>query len=191
MRKIIYLHTFEKRVQGIISMEKKVVKPFKNYFLKKLVHTRLFFIRKNTTLLNFIDRIKAVKKVLIILPINKHEEQMARTYLEKFSAIFTSCQISTLDVTSLRKSDVNWLGVPNTSYLRNIQSEDFDLIIDLNGSHNYICAYLGALTRAPMRLHIAEGIFDKIYNIQIRSEPGDSLERCYDRVLHYLELMRQ
>jgi hypothetical protein len=167
-----------------------VVKPLQNYFLKKLVHTRLFFIKKNTQLVNFAERIKNVKKVLIILPINKREELIARTYLSKFNKLFKSSQISTLDVNSLRKTDVNWLGVPNMNYLKNIQSEDFELLIDLNGSHDYVCAYLGALTRASLRLHVSQGIFDKIYNLQFMSQPQESMEVRYNRVLHYLELMR-
>jgi hypothetical protein len=167
-----------------------VVKPLKNYFLKKLVHTRLFFIKKNSQLLDFSERIKNVKKILIILPINKQEERIARSYLSKFNKLFKSSQISTLDVTSLRKSDVNWLGVPNTTYLKNIQSEDIELLIDLNGSHEYVCAYLGALTRAALRLHVSQGIFDKIYNLQFISQPHETLETRYNRALHYLELMR-
>ena len=168
-----------------------MIQPLKNYFLKKLVHARLFFIKKNTQLLNFFELLKQVKKVLIILPINKKEERIARTYLSRFNSLFSASQISTLDVTSLRRSDVNWLGVPNMSYLKNIQSEDFELLIDLNGSHDYICAYLGALTRASLRLHVSQGIFDKIYNLQFRSQPQESIENRYDRVLRYLELMRQ
>jgi hypothetical protein len=172
-------------------MELTVVKPLKKYFLRKLVYTRLFFIKKNTKLLNFIDMIKQVKKVLIILPINKKEEHIARDYLSKFNTLFKSSQISTLDVTSLRKTDVNWLGIPNMTYLKNIQSEDFELLIDMNGSHDYVCAYLGALTRASLRLHVSQGTFDKIYNLQFRSQPQELLETRYNRVLHYLELMRQ
>ena len=168
-----------------------MVKPLKKYFLRKLVHTRLFFIKKNTRLLNFIEIIKKVKKVLIILPINKNEERIARDYLSRFNALFKASQISTLDITSLRKTDVNWLGVPNTTYLKNIQNEDFELLIDMNGSHDYVCAYLGALTQASLRLHVSQGNFDKIYNLQFRSQPQEPLETRYDRVLRYLELMRR
>jgi hypothetical protein len=163
----------------------------KKYVLQKLLDTRLYFIKEHTRITNFFEEIKRVKKILIILPIEKSEETLATEYLPHIRRVFGGAKISTLDISTLRRSDTNWFGVPNNLYLSNIQNENFDLLIDLNGHHDRLCAYLGALTAAPMRLHLALGKFDKIYNLQIRVPGHASLNARYETMLSYIARMRE
>ena len=60
----------------------------KNYFLDKLIDTRLFFLRETTNVTNFIGAIKSAKKILIILPKNRAEEVASREYIKKIYQIF-------------------------------------------------------------------------------------------------------
>jgi hypothetical protein len=172
-------------------METKSQNLIKNFFLERLLEARLFFIKQKSDLTNFIEEVKKVKKILIILPLDKSEEGVARQYLPKIQNVFGTAKISTLDLSTLRKTDTNWLGVPNQKYLSNIQGESFDLLLDLNGHHDRLCAYLCAITAAPMRLHISEGKFDKIYNLQFRIPGGAPLSSRYQNMLTYIDLMRQ
>jgi len=163
----------------------------KNYFLERLLDARLFFIKHKSDLTDFFDELKNVKKILIILPLDRAEEIGARKYLPEIQRIFSKAKISTLDLSTLRKKDTNWLGVPNQKYLANIQNEDFDILLDLNGHHSRLCAYMCALTAAPMRLHISEGKFDKIYNLHFRIPGGAPLDNRYQNLLTYIERMIQ
>jgi len=163
----------------------------KNYFLEKLLDARLFLIRQKADLTDFFEKVKNVQKILIILPVDRAEEVNARKYLPQIQHVFGEAKVSTLDLSTLRKIDTNWLGVPNQKYLANIQKEEFDLLLDLNGHHNRLCAYLCALTAAPMRLHISEGKFDKIYNLHFRIPGGAPLSSRYQNLLTYLDKMRQ
>lgn len=153
-------------------MDIKSQNVIKDYLLEKLLETRLFFIKQKTDLTDFFEEVQKVKKILIILPIDKSEEGLAREFLPHIQKVFGKTKISTLDLSNLRKNDTNWLGVPNQKYLANIQGEEFDLLLDLNGHHDRLCAYLCALTAAPMRLHVSEGKFDKVYNLQFRIPGG-------------------
>jgi hypothetical protein len=172
-------------------METKAKNFIKNYFLQKLIDTRLFFVKEKGQLTSFFDRIKDVKKILVILPISKTEENLAREYLPQIQRVFKGAKLSTLELSTLRSSDTNWLGVPNQQYLSNIQNEAFDILIDLNGHHDRICAYLGALTQAPMRLHVCEGKFDKIYNLHFRIAADSPLSSRYQNLVSYINLMIQ
>ena len=163
----------------------------KNYFLKKALDARLFFMKEKSREIDFFDEIKKVKKILIILPTDRVEEINARKYLPEIQNIFSKVKISTLDLSTLRRIDTNWLGIPNHKYLANIQNENFDLLIDLNGHHDRVCAYLGALTEAPLRLHATEGKFDKIYNLHFRASGEVSLTTRYQNLLAYIARMRQ
>jgi hypothetical protein len=162
----------------------------KNYFLEKLLNARLHFAREKSHITNFVQNIKSVKKVLIILPRDRAEEVNARKYLTALYKVFDKVQISTLDIFNLRKIDVNWLGVPNQSYLNRIRSENFDLTIDLNSYHDTLCTYLTDLIEAPLRLHLVEGKFDKIYNLHIRSSMESPVEKRYQNLVNYLAHLR-
>ena len=70
------------------------------------------------------------------------------------------------------------------------QKGEFDLLMDLNRHHDRICAYLGALTEAPLRLHASRGKFDKIYNLEIRTLGDSSLDDRYQSILAYLARLR-
>jgi RNAse (barnase) inhibitor barstar len=162
----------------------------KNYFLEKLLDTRLHFTRGKSQITNFVKGIKSVKKVLIILPRDRAEEVQARKYLTALIQVFDKVQVSTLDVFSLRRIDVNWLGIPNDSYLNRIRSEKFDMTIDLNSHHDVLCTYLTGLIEAPVRLHLVEGKFDKIYNLHIRSRMEAPIEKRYQNLVNYLAHLR-
>jgi hypothetical protein len=161
----------------------------KNYFLERMLDSRLYFFKKELDETDFLGLIKNVKKILIILPINRTEEINSRKFVKDLQEVFNSARISTLDLANLRKIDTNWLGVPNQHYLKQIQHEKFNLLIDLNGHHDHICAYLAALTGAPLRLHASNGKFDRIYNLEIRSGSHASLNQRYQIILTYLSRM--
>lgn len=162
----------------------------KNYVLEKILDTRLHFASGKNQITNFLNGIRSAKKVLIILPRDRAEEVHARKYLTALMKVFEKVQVTTLDVFSLRKIDVNWLGIPNQSYLNRIRSEKFDLTIDLNSHHDVLCTYLADLIEAPMRLHLVEGRFDKIYNLHIRSKMESSIEKRYQNLVKYMAHLR-
>jgi hypothetical protein len=172
-------------------MEIKIQNFIKNYLLEKFLDVRLFLLKQRTDLTDFFENIKKVKKILIILPLDRAEEIISREYLPKIRRIFGKAKVKTLDLTTLRKTDTNWFGAPNQKYIAKIQREEYDLLLDLNGHHDRICAYLCVLTEAPMRLHISEGKFDKIYNLHFRASGVASLSSRYQNFINYLERMRQ
>jgi hypothetical protein len=163
----------------------------KSYFLEKLLNTRLNFSKEKNQSTNFVHNLRTVKRVLIILPRDRAEEVGIRKYLTALYKVFDNVQVSTLDIFSLRKIDVNWLGLPNQSYLNRIRSENFDLTIDLNSYHDVLCTYITDLIAAPMRLHLMEGKFDKIYNLHIRSSGSTSTDKRCQNLVHYISHLRQ
>ena len=163
----------------------------KDYFLEKMLSTRIYFLKQQSEVTDFFDSIKSVKSLLIIVPRDRAEEVHVRKYSTRIHELFKPVKFSTLDVCSLRKSDVNWLGVPNNTFLSKIQDEKFDLVIDLNSHHDHLCTFLGAATNAPLRLHLAEGKFDKVYNLYIRSNKDTRSEMKYKNMINYLARIRQ
>jgi hypothetical protein len=167
-------------------MEIRSTNFLKNFFLERLLDTRLYFIKEKGDETNFIEAIRNIKNILIILPLDRSDEINSRKYIKEMQSSLGKVKISTLDIATLRKNDTNWLGVPNQHYLSKIQDGNFDLLIDLNGYHDRICAYMGALTAAPLRVHASRGKFDKIYNLEIRTSGHSTLDERYKSILNYL-----
>lgn len=163
----------------------------KDYFLEKMLNARLYFLKENPELTDFFDRIKQVGNLLIIVPRDRAEEVLARKYITRIHEIFKPAKFSTFDVCSLRQTDVNWLGVPNKSFLEKMKSENFDLIVDLNSHHDHLCTYIGAFIAAPLRIHVSEGKFDKVYNLHIRSGRINGMESKFKNMINYLTKIRQ
>jgi len=163
----------------------------KNYLLEKFLDARLFFMKQRSDLTDFFENIKKVKNILILIPVDRAEEIISREFLPEIKRVFGKAKVTTLDISSLREIDTNWLGAPNQKYLAKIQNGKFDLLLDLNGHHERICAYLCVMSAAPLRLHISEGKFDKIYNFHFRVSGSASLKSRYQNFLTYIERMRQ
>lgn len=158
----------------------------KNYLLDKLLVNRFFLAKQKKEITDFSHHITEAKKILIILPVVHQNVQVENDFKSELAKALSNSSISTFSITSLRKSDMNWLGVPGKEYLKNIQEESFDLLIDLNEYQDKICTYISALSNAPMRIHISQGKYDKIYNLQIRTDINARLNVKIQTLLKYL-----
>ena len=85
---------------------------------------------------------------------------------------------------------MNWLGVPNDSYLKVIRDEQFDLVVDINTKQDKISSYLCALSGAPMRVNLTSGDFDHLYNLHFRiKDIHKSIDERLQNMISYLEFL--
>ena len=158
----------------------------KNYLLDRLLVNRFFLAKQKNEITDYSLQLSEAKKILIILPVIHQNVQLINDFISNLALAFPNTSISTFGITSLRKSDMNWLGVPGKEYLNKIREEEFDLLIDLNEEQDRICTYLSALSSAPMRIHFSEGKFDRIYNLQIRTDISTPLTVKVQTLYNYL-----
>ncbi len=151
--------------------------PVKELFLKRYLNLRLKLIRHGERAYNFAEELKKVKNILVLLPVGHEYEQASQDFLKQLGHIFPRGRVSTFVKSTLRKNDLNWLGVPNDAYLKVIQDGQIDLVIDLNQPQDRIVSYLVALSGAPLRLNLAEGEWDENYNLHFRLPAGASAEQ--------------
>ena len=163
-----------------------MIKLVKNYLLDRLLVNRFFLAKQKNEITDYSRQLSEAKKILIILPVIHQNVQLINDFKSNLADAFPKSSISTFGITSLRKSDMNWLGVPNKEYLNKIREETFDLLIDLNEIQDRVCTYLSALSDATMRIHFSEGNFDKIYNLQIRTETAAPLNVKIQTLFNYL-----
>lgn len=162
----------------------------KNLLLTKFLNFRLKKIQDHENIYNFSSELKAVKKILVILPLDNEYTETIQTFVARLTEIFTNARVSTFVSSSLRKADLSWLGVPNEEYLKSIREERFDLVVDINIIQNLICAYLCALSGASLRLNLASGEYDFIYNLQFRADRQKKLNEQLNNIISYFIFLK-
>ncbi len=150
--------------------------PVKELFLKRYINLRLKMIRHGERACNFADELKKVKNILVLLPAGHEYEEQFQRFIKRLGEVFPGSRVSTFVKSTLRKTDLNWLGVPTDAYLKLIQEGQLDLVIDLNRPQDRLVSYLVALSGAPLRLNLAEGEWDENYNLHFRPPAGVSGE---------------
>lgn len=159
----------------------------KKILLEKYLDWRLNFFKNDDAIRNFPEDIRKIKNILIIAPLEIENSESFRNFTSGLYEIFENARVSTFQKESLRSTDRNWLGVPNEEYLLQLKQDQFDLVIDLNLNQDKICAYLGALSGAPVRLNLSSGKYDHVYNLHFRVEKSKSLNEKYTNILNYLK----
>ncbi len=140
----------------------------KEALLKRFIRIRLKLIQAGERPQNFHDALNKVRKILVLLPIGGEYDQESRKFIHDLNTIFAEAQISTFDKKSLRKQDLNRLGLPNDTYLKVIRDSMPDMAIDLNKPQDHVCSYLVALSGAPLRVNLSTGPWDMVYNLHFR-----------------------
>jgi len=163
-----------------------VKEKIKALLLEKYLKFNLKSAKKNEKLCDFSKKLKSIGQILVIKPINSIADKSLQSFISGLYTIYPNIQVSTFTRSSLRKNDINWLGVPNSLYLKNIQKLKFDLVIDLNIHHDTICSYICKLSDAPLRLNLKSGHYDHVYNLHIKTNPNAAIDDELKNVLRYL-----
>jgi len=167
-----------------------VITKIKETVLGKIINFRLKMISRQDTTYNFSEQLSKTEKILIILPSGSEYSETMQNFIKKMGEVFRKARVSTFVNSSLRKNDLNWLGVPNEHYLKIIRDEQFDLVVDINTKQDKISSYLCALSGAPLRVNLASGDFDHLYNLHFRMKDiGKSIDERLQNMISYLDFL--
>ena len=168
-----------------------MINKIKKALLKRFLNFRLHLLISNQRTYDFSAEIKKVEKILIILPTGDEYNSDLQDFVSTINKLFSKAKVSTFGRSSLRKSDLSWLGLPSDKYLRIFRDEEFDLIVDGNKVTDSICAYICALSGAPLRLNLTAGPFDAIYNLHVRSKEDKPLAHRLQLIERYLQTLQK
>lgn len=162
----------------------------KESVLGKIINFRLKMISRQDRAYDFSEQLSKTEKILIIIPSGNEYSETMQSFIKQIGKIFGKARVSTFVNSSLRKNDLNWLGVPNDQYLKVIREEQFDLVVDINIKQDKVSSYLCALSGAPMRINLASGEFDHLYNLHFRiKDVSKSIEERLQNMVSYLEFL--
>lgn len=167
-----------------------MITKLKETLLGKIIKVRLKIILQQDRTYDFAEELSKTEKVLIIMPAGKEYSEPMQGFIQQIGHVFTNSRVSTFVTSSLRKNDLSWLGVPNDHYLKGIRDELFDLVIDINLKQDKISSYLCALSGAPMRINLATGQYDHVYNLHFRMKDNNkTIEERLKNIISYLRFL--
>ena len=167
-----------------------MISRIKDGVLGKIINFRLKMISKQDLAYDFSEQLGKTEKILVILPPDSEYSETMQNFVTRISQLFKKARVSTFVNSTLRKNDLNWLGVPNDQYLKIIRDEQFDLVVDINTRQDKISSYLCALSGAPMRINLASGEFDHLYNLHFRiKDISKTIEQRLLNIISYLEFL--
>ena len=84
-------------------------------------------------------------------------------------------------------TDRTRLGLPSNRVISELESKEFNAVIDLNRGENIYCSFSANLVKAPLRISFRKKNSDKYYNVQI-SDNEDNSEISYKNFLNCLQM---
>lgn len=160
---------------------------FKRIILKKYIDIRLRWFKAYGLAVELPAAIRNIHNILIISPGEKETEDDIHYFASELYNIFDPVKVSTFKRSSFRSQDGNWFGLPGDAYLDNFRQEHFDLVVDLNPEQDRLCTYICALSGGTLRINLASGRYDHIYNFHIRTDETHKLRQRLQRLLDSLK----
>jgi hypothetical protein len=162
----------------------------KNYMLDKYLDLKLKMLKDENLLCSFPEDIKKIKRVYIIPDMDEIDDHNLQNFQNSLRKLFPNVRITLFQKKKLTVSNQNTIGAPNKAYLGRIKEDAYDLLIDLNLVQNKICSFIAANSGAPIRLNLASGDYDHVYNLHFRTGESKSTEERYNNILNYLKSLK-
>jgi ADP-heptose:LPS heptosyltransferase len=168
-----------------------------------LSYSRIHFRRNRDRIINFTDALTRSRRALIIFPEstpdNESTSTLFRYLLRKFSsegmmvllrddqipAMASTPPIKTLVYSS---NDINAWFVPRRDLLKKMETNSFDVVLDLNVKLSLPSAFLCKASNAPLRVSFAKQGGDQFYNFQVQTKGTSGNSHSYRSLLKCLDM---
>lgn len=85
---------------------------------------------------------------------------------------------------------LNWYKAPKSDYIITFINKEYDILIDLSTSNDYVLKYIVALSRARLKVGRQRRGFEKYYDLMIRMKKKDSMQEFVNQATHYLTVLK-
>jgi len=167
-----------------------------------LFYSRLHFRHNHDRIMNFTDALRRSRRALVIFPESSVDGESASTFLQylirKFSSerlmviirddqLFTMASAPPLKTLTYSERDINKWFVPRRELLQRMESNNFDVAVDLNLNFSLTSAFLCKASNAPLRIGFVKKNSDQFYNFQFKTK-GNNNKYSYRSLLKCLDM---
>ena len=168
-----------------------------------LLYSRLYFRHKHDQMMTFTDALRRSHRALVIFPESSLDGESVsmflRYLLRKFSSegmmvmirddqLFAMASAPPVKTLTYTERDVNKWFVPRRELLRRMESNNFDVALDLNYHLSLTCAFLCKASNAPLRISFAKKNGDRFYNFQVKTRGNNANKYSYRSLLKCLDM---
>lgn len=165
-----------------------------------LIYSRMHFRHNRDKVMNFTGALTRSRRALVIFPESTLDGESASTFirylLRKFSSegmmviirddqLFAMASATPLKTITYSVNDINNWFVPRRELLQRMESNNFDVALDLNLNLSLTSAFLCKASNAPLRISFAKENGDQFYNFQVKTKGNNkysyrSFLKCLD-----------
>jgi hypothetical protein len=153
--------------------------------------------------MNFTDALTRSRRALVIFPDSPLDSDSASTLLRyllrKFTpegimmlirddhlGVFTSTP--TWKTVTYSRDDINRWFVPRRELLQKMETNTYDVALDLNLNLSLPSAFLCKASNAPLRVSFAKQDGDQFYNFQVQTKKSAGFSHSYRSLLKCLDM---
>jgi len=168
-----------------------------------LLYSRMHFRHSHDRIMNFTDALTRSRRALVIFPESSLDGESALTFLRyllrKFSSermmvvirddqLFAMASAPPLKTLTYSVDDINKWFVPRRELLQRMESNNFDVALDLNFNLSLASAFLCKASNAPLRISFAKKNGDQFYNFQVKTKGNNANKYSYRSFLKCLDM---
>ena len=168
-----------------------------------LLYSRMHFRHTHDRIMNFTDVLTRSRRALVIVPETSVDSEAVSTFLRyllrKFSSdgimvmirddqLFAIASAPPLKTLTYSEQDINKWFVPRRELLRRMESNKFDVAVDLNIDLSLTGAFLCKASNAPLRVSFVKKDGDQFYNFQVKTKGNNGSKYSYRGLLKCLDM---
>jgi len=159
-------------------------------------------LKKSNHVVDVFGTLVGARSILVFMPDNLEDFGIARKYIVKLMDDFSGAQFHFVmrhSYKSLLNGDqnygtifvsnkhVNFFGLPKKELKQKILATKYDIVVDLNDDFHLPTTYLCLISRASLKICFDHKNRDPFYNFYFRTQPNESLDNKYRKLIQYLK----
>lgn len=88
------------------------------------------------------------------------------------------------------KKVLNWYKAPKSDYISTFIQKEYDILIDLSSTDEYVLKYILALSNAKFKVGRQRRGYEKYYDLMLRMKKRATPKEYIDQVIHYLTVLK-
>ena len=160
----------------------------------------------NQDVINFHHNFLSAKKILIVMPLEIEQFEIASSILPRFQKIFENVDIRYLlsdrytgffsienpdKFIEFNDKDKNMFFLPSHRLIDLISKEEYEIIISLVYKFDLFTSYLCLRSKAPIRVSLYDDLSAPYFTFQIKDQTTSFLGERYKNLAKYISMMRQ
>jgi ADP-heptose:LPS heptosyltransferase len=165
------------------------------------IHNKVF---KKSPEVSIVDELTRVQSVVVLMPDDPEQFKAAKHSVIKLTELKPSWQMTIIGrqehvkalksrkfkrLISYAKEDINFLGLPKSTFRQKIQKFEFDLALDLNLNSDIFTIGLFHLTNTVVKVSFDSKEKAPFFNLSIRVNPSEPMDKKYDAMIKYITII--